>query len=132
MALDALEKEHLRRKLATRMGTFLEGSHLASCVSGHYFDEPAVCELCQESHAEELLVIKNRAGKKMKLAASCLREMVRFQVADVEDFARWLEKLKDLRKESESRRAEESRLRDEERKRLAKKVIVRRRPSADA
>src|SRR4051812_33294348 len=104
MALDALEKEHLRRKLALRMGAFLEGGRTVSCVSGHYYHEPAVCELCQQPHAEELLVIKNRGGKKMKLAASCLREMVRFHVTDVDDLPRWLGKLKDLRKEAEDRR----------------------------
>lgn len=125
--MDALEKEHLRRKLAVRMGTFLEGSHTVSCVSGHYFPEPVDCELCQEKHADELLVIKNRGGKKMKLAAPCVREMVRFQVVDVEDLPRWLEKLKELKAEGERRRAEEQREHEVERKKLEKKVIVRRR-----
>ena len=129
MALDALEKEHFRRKLALRMGTFLGGTHTVSCVSGHYFDEPVDCELCLEKHADELLVIKNRGGKKMKLAAPCVREMVRFQVVDVEDLPRWLEKLKGLRLEGERRRTEVQKALDEARKRLEKKVIVRRRPA---
>jgi hypothetical protein len=128
MALDALEKDRLRRTMATRMGVFLEGSTQASCVSGHHCDEVAFCELCQNKHAEELLVIKNRGGRKMmKVAEPCLREMVRFKVVEVDDLARWLEKLKGLRAEAAVRRAEQAKLHEEERKRLEKRVIVRRR-----
>jgi hypothetical protein len=129
MALDPLEKDQLRKKMATRMGSFLETGHAVSCVSGHYCEVPGFCELCQSGHAEELLVIKNRSGKKLKVAAPCLREMVRFQVAEVEDLPRWLEKLKELRLESDRRKSEEQRQHEEERKRLEKKVIVRRRSS---
>ncbi len=129
MALDPLEKDQLRRKMATRMGSFLEAGPSVSCVSGHTCEEPGLCELCQRVHAEELLVIKNRSGKKLKVAAPCLLEMVRFQVAEVEELPRWLEKLKELRSEAERRKAEAQRQRDEDRKRLEKKVIVRRRAS---
>lgn len=129
MALDPLEREQLRRKMALRMGAFLESSHTVSCVSGHYYEEPHQCELCQTLHANQLLVIKNRAGKKMLVAVSCLKEMVRFQVADVEDLARWLEKIKSLEKEHMVRKEELAVQRLEERKRLEKKVIVRKRQS---
>lgn len=126
MALDPLEREQLRRKMALRMGTF-ESSRVVSCVSGHYYEEPHLCELCQNVHATELLVIKNRAAKKMLVAVPCLKEMVRFQVTDVEDLARWLEKIKELEKEHAARKAEQAVQREEERKRLEKKVIVRKR-----
>ena len=109
------------------MGVFLESSKSVSCVSGHYYDEPHLCELCLSPHATELLVIKNRAGKKMLVAVSCLKEMVRFQVTDVEDLARWLEKIKALEKEAFARKEEQAAQRLEERKRLEKKVIVRKR-----
>lgn len=127
MALDALEKDHLRRKMATRMGIFSQGNALISCVSGHYYFELHGCELCDQTHGNEILVVKNRAGKKLRVAVSCLREMVRFRVVDVEDLPKWLEKLGALRVEAEKRRAEEQVAREEERKRLERKVIVRKR-----
>ena len=131
MALDPLEKEHLRRKMATRMGMFLESAKSVSCISGHVYDDLRLCELCQEVHADEILVIKNRAGKKLHVAVDCLKEMVRFKVTDVEDLPRWLDKIKDLWVEDEKRKAAAAAQREEERKRLEKKVIVRKRPTAE-
>ena len=130
MALDPLEKDQLRRKMAMRMGVFLESGTTVSCVSGHVYEEQHFCELCQSTHATHLLVIKNRAGKKMLVASSCLKEMVRFKVTDVEDLPRWLEKLNALEKEHVRRKAEQEQQRQEERKRLEKKVIVRKRPAS--
>ena len=127
MALDPIEKEQLRKKMAMKMGIFLESGSSVSCVSGHYYEEPHHCELCGANHADEILVVKNRGGKKLQVAVPCLREMVRFQVTDVEDFPRWLEKLKDLRAESDRRKVEREAQRQEERKRLEKRTIVRKR-----
>ncbi len=127
MALDPLEKEHLRQKMANKMGIFLEGGNSVQCVSGHYYEEARPCELCQMTHAHELVVIKNRAFKKMHVAVTCLKEMIRFKVCDAEDLVRWLDKMKDLKVEAERRRAESEVQRQEERKRLEKKVIVRKR-----
>jgi len=127
MALDPLEKERLRRKMATRMQAFVEGTPLVTCVSGHCYEEPHGCELCGESHALDLFVIKNRAGKKMLVASSCLKEMVRFQVTDVEELPKWLEKLKVLHSEMEVRKIEAAKAREEERRKLEKKVIIRKR-----
>lgn len=126
MALDPLEKERLRRKMASRMQVFVEGTPLVTCVSGHCYDEPHACELCGDTHALDLFVIKNRGGKKMLVASSCLKEMVRFQVTDVEELPKWLEKLKVLHSEMELRKVEAAKAREEERRRLEKKVIVRR------
>ena len=130
MALDPLEKERLRRKMALKMGSFLEGGTSVSCVSGHYYGEPHLCELCQMTHADEILVVKNRSGKKLSVGLPCLKEMIRFHVTDVEDLPRWLEKLKELRVEHERRKVENEQLRQEERKRLEKKLIVRKRSAA--
>jgi hypothetical protein len=127
MALDPLEKERLRKRMALKMGSFLESGKSVSCVSGHYYDEPHLCELCGAVHADEILVVKNRAGRKMSIATPCLREMVRFQVTDVDDLPRWLEKLKELRVEAERRKLEREEQRQEERKRLEKRLIVRKR-----
>ena len=129
MALDPLEKDRLRRKMATQMGIFLGGAQSVSCVSSHYYGEPQLCELCGQTHSDDIFVIKNRAGKKMRVSSQCLREMVRFQVTDVEDFTRWLAKLSELKVDFERRKAEAEAIRAEERKRLEKKVIVRKRPS---
>ena len=128
MALDPLEKEQLRRKMAQKMGIFLEGAKAVSCVSGHTYEQPHDCELCLTTHTDEILVIKNRSGKKMNVATSCLREMIRFQVTDVEELPRWLQKLSELRADMEKRKVERDIARAEERKRLEKKVIVRKRP----
>lgn len=125
--MDALEKEHLRQRMAVKMGIFLEGGKSVSCVSGHYYFEPHSCELCQNAHGNETLVIKNRSGKKLHVDVQCLREMVRFRVVEVEDLGKWLEKLVLLKAESEKRREEEALMRQEERKKLEKKVIVRKR-----
>jgi hypothetical protein len=127
MALDPLEKERLRRKMAARMQVFLEGTPLVTCVSGHCYEEPHACELCGDTHALDLFVIKNRGGKKMLVASACLKEMVRFQVTDVEELSKWLEKLKVLHSEMEIRKVEAAKAREEERRRLEKKVIVRKR-----
>lgn len=132
MALDPLEKDHLRQKMATRMGSFLEGGTSVSCVSGHVFNELRQCELCGRVHAEEILVIKNRAHKKMMVSLDCLKEMVRFKVTDVEDLPKWLEKIKALWSEEDRRKEEEIKKRDEDRRRLEKKVIVRKRPTLPA
>jgi hypothetical protein len=131
MALDALEKDQLRRKMATRMGSFLEGGKSVSCVSGHFYDELHDCELCQTQHANDILVIKNRSGKKMRVASSCLREMVRFQVSEVEDLPKWLTKLGELKGELEKRKEQQLLAREEERRRLEKKVIVRKRSESE-
>ena len=125
MALDPLEKERLRRKMAARMQVFVEGTPLVTCVSGHCYEEPHACELCGDTHALDLFVIKNRGGKKMLVASTCLKEMVRFQVTDVEELSKWLEKLKVLHSEMETRKVEAAKAREEERRRLEKKVIVR-------
>lgn len=125
MTLDPLEKERLRRKMAVRMSMFLESGPEVSCVSGHYLDEPGLCELCLTPHANEMLVVKNRSGKKLKVALSCLKEMVRFQVAEVVDLPRWLEKLKELKLDADRRKEQQEAARVEERQRLEKKIIVR-------
>ncbi|MFM8270579.1 MAG: hypothetical protein ACKN9V_10365 [Pseudomonadota bacterium] len=125
MALDPLEKERLRRRMAARMQVFVEGTPLVTCVSGHCYEEPHACELCGDTHALDLFVIKNRGGKKMLVASSCLKEMVRFQVTEVEELPKWLEKLKVLHTEMEVRKIEAAKAREEERRRLEKKVIIR-------
>lgn len=127
MVMDSLEKEHLRRKMAFKMGVFLEEETSVSCVSGHFYVEPHFCDLCQQTHADEVLVIKNRSAKKMIVAVPCLMEMVRFRVAEVEELPRWLAKISELRVGTEKRKEESRRLREEERKKLEKKVIVRKR-----
>jgi uncharacterized membrane protein len=127
--MDALERERLRRTLATRMGMFLESTPKASCVSSHVYEEATLCELCGRVHAEEMVVVKNRSGRKMKVSLDCLLEMVRFRVVDVEDLPKWLEKLKVLKVENEKRKLEAQKLREEERKRLEKKVILRKKTS---
>lgn len=128
MALDASEKDQLRRRMAVRMGSFLEGSLTVSCVSAHFYDDAHFCDLCQTMHSQDYLVIKNRANKKMQVALSCLREMIRFKVTDVDDLPRWLTKLSELKSEHEKRKQGAVQAREEERKRLEKKVIVRKRP----
>jgi hypothetical protein len=130
MALDPLEKEQLRKKMALRMVSFLESASTISCVSGHFYFEPHLCDLCQETHANEILVVKNRSGKKLMVAAPCLREMVRFRVVEVDDLPRWLLKLTELKSEAEKRRKEQDDQRREERKKLEKKVILRKRTPA--
>lgn len=127
MALDPLEREHLRKKMATKMSIFLEGGSSVSCVSAHYHEEPALCELCQGAHANELIVIKNRSQRKMHVDLACLKEMIRFRVTDADDLTRWIPKLVELRSEYFRRKATLETLRMEERKRLEKKVIVRKR-----
>jgi hypothetical protein len=127
MALDPLEKDQLRRRMATRMQVIQEGGRSVTCVSGHFHEEPVFCDLCQAVHAQELLVIRNRANKNFHVAESCLREMVRFQVTDADDLAKWIGKMKDLKIEHEKRKNDLERARDEERRKLEKKVIVRRR-----
>lgn len=127
MALDALEKERLRRKMAVQMGIFLESAKTVSCISGHYLEETGNCDLCGRNHARELLVIRNRSGKKMRVSLDCLKEMVRFQVCDVEELPRWLEKLKELKQDAEKRRQSALEAREEQRKKLEKRVIVRKR-----
>lgn len=132
MAMDPLEKERLRKRMALRMGVFMSSAPSVSCVSAHWYDEPHGCELCDETHAQELLVLRNRAGKHLRVDVKCLAEMVRFKVVDVEDLPRWHAKLGELRAESVRRKEEEARQREEERKRLERKVIVRRQPRDQA
>ena len=130
MALDALEKERLRRKMAQRMAIFLEGTQSVTCVSAHYYDKSHPCDLAQlEDDYHEFLVIKNRSGKKMNISLKNAKEMIRFKVCEVEELSKWLEKLKDLKVEFEKRKSEELLQREEERKRLGKKVILRKRGS---
>lgn len=128
--MDPLERDRLRRKMALKMGVFLENGKSVSCVSGHYNPEPQFCELCQMTDTHELLVIKNRAGKKMHVGVNCLKEMIRFQVTEVEELPRWLDKIGELQKDHERRSAELEQQRNEERKRLEKKFIVRKRDSS--
>ncbi|MCX6103857.1 MAG: hypothetical protein NT000_11465 [Proteobacteria bacterium] len=129
MAMDPSEKDRLLRKMATQMSIFLGGAQTVTCVSSHYYEKEQGCELCLRTHTLDLFVIKNRAGKKMSLASSCLREMVRFQVTDVEDFPKWLAKISDLKNDVDRRKAAAEVERQEERQRLGKKVIVRKRSS---
>ena len=132
MSLDSLEKELLRRKMAVKMGSFLESGNSVSCVSGHFYDDLKLCELCQSVHAEGILVIKNRSGKKLHVAVPCLKEMIRFKVTDVEELPRWHEKMKELRIDGERRKLERHEAQEIERKRLEKKVIVRKRSPQEA
>lgn len=125
--MDPLEREQWRNRIALRMGSYLEGSTVATCVSAHYYEDPKMCELCQAEHGQEVYVIKNRSGKKLSVDLVCLKEMVRFRVVDVEELERWLPKMGELKLESEKRRIEVERQRQEERGRLEKKVIVRKR-----
>ena len=115
--------------MATRMASFLSTEKSVPCVSGHYYDQPHPCELCQTNHATELLVVKNRGGKLLRAAVPCLKEMIRFKVCDIEELGRWLNKMKDLKVDHERRREEEQRAWTEQKKRLEKKVILRKRPS---
>ena len=131
MALDPLERERLRRKMALKMGSFLEGGERVVCVSGHFYEENYPCELCQDQHARELVVVKNRSNRKLHVAVDCLKEMVRFRVADVDDLPKWLEKIGQLKIDAEKRKAEQESIRQEERRRLEKKVIVRKRQGAE-
>ena len=125
--MDALEKERLRRKMAIRMKAFQGSATGVSCVSGHWNAEEQPCDLCETAHGNEVLVIKNRAGKKYKVGAKCITEMVRFQVTEVESLTRWLAKMPELKAETTRREEEQKLEREEERKRLEKRVIVRRR-----
>lgn len=125
MVLDPLEKEHLRKKMATRMAVFLESQTIASCVSAHIYEEDVLCELCQRVHTKDILVMKNRSGKTMKVALSCLKEMVRFRIVDIDDLPRWINKLKELRLDAEKKKIEELQLMEEKRKHLEKKIIIR-------
>ena len=127
MVLDALEKQRLRKKMALRMSAFLGNSRELVCVSGHWYPSPQFCELSQTSEDNEMMVVKNRAGKKMKISVTSLRDMIRFQVVEAKDFERWLEKLPALKLESLKREESALKEREEERRRLEKKVIVRKR-----
>ncbi len=126
--MDPLEREHWRNRIALRMGSFQEGSRQVTCVSAHFYDStPHRCELCYTDHGHEVFVIKNRSGKKLSAEISCLKEMIRFRVVEVEELERWLPKMGELKLEVENRRQEAERLRQEERVRLERKVIVRKR-----
>lgn len=130
--MDPMEKDRLRKKMADRMRVMLEGGKAVVCVSAHYDENPGVCDLCQQKHVQEQIVIKNRANKRFHVAENCLREMVRFQVTEADDFGKWLGKMKDLRADFEARKQEAQAKREEERRRLEKKVIVRKRDSGNA
>jgi hypothetical protein len=125
--MDSIEREILRQKMALRMGMFLESSNTVTCISSHYYDEPHACELCLVAHADELLVVKNRSGKILRVALPCLKEMVRFRVTEVDELPRWIDKLTELRAIAEKRKAEQEEARLAERKLLERKVIVRKR-----
>lgn len=125
MALDPLEREHLKRRMAVRMQVFQEGDPHVTCISAHFVDAPAYCDLAEMVVDCEVMVIRNRSGKTMKVSLSSLKEMVRFKIADVQDLEKWLEKLKELKHEAHRRREQEAIERVEERKRLERKIIVR-------
>ncbi|MCB0403155.1 MAG: hypothetical protein KDD51_00115 [Bdellovibrionales bacterium] len=132
MAMDALEKERLRRKMALKMEAFQGSQGTVVCVSGHWVDEEHGCELCERVHGHEILILKNRKGRKLKADAKCVAEMVKFRVTDVEDLEKWLAKMGELRAEAQRRREDEKAEREAERKRLERKVIVRRGPRENA
>lgn len=113
--------------MAQRMAIFQESAPSVECVSAHFYLEPTFCELCQATHATELIVVKNRKNKSLRVALPCLKEMIRFKVTDVLDISKWIEKLRDLRLDAEKRKTDEVAERNEQRKLLEKKVIVRRR-----
>jgi hypothetical protein len=123
--MDPLEREKWRHKLAVRMGVIQEGGPSVTCVSAHYYDAFAFCDLCQQKNTVELLVVRNRAGKNFGVAPTCLLEMVRFQVVDALDLGKWTLKLKTLRQDHEERKAEFEKIQREERQKREKKVIVR-------
>ncbi len=119
--------------MATVMAIFQESAPSVECVSAHYDTELTYCELCLSVHATELIVVRNRKNKKLRVALPCLKEMIRFKVTDVLDLSKWIEKLRELRVDFEKRIVDEQTLRTEQRKLLEKKVIVRKRsetPSA--
>lgn len=109
------------------MRIFLQSSEQVECISAHYNEEPSQCDLCDLRHATKLLVIKNRAGKNLRVADTCLLEMVRFQVADVMDLSRWVNRLKELKVDFERRQDEQKMAQLEQRKKLERRVIVRKR-----
>lgn len=127
MALDPLEKQRLREKMALRMKAFTGVTPSVTCLASHWVETPHVCELCLEAHSNEVMSLKNRGGKKMVAAVPCIKEMVRFQVVDVEDLEKWIARLPELKAEALKRIEEQNRLREEERRRLERKVIVRKR-----
>ena len=124
---DALEKDRLRKKMAQKIGVFLEGAPSLSCVSCHIYspNEPHFCDLCQNTHAEELFVVKNRSGKKMHVAVPCFKEMVKFRVVDLDNLVKWLQKLEELKAEAIRREADAKKTREEQKKILEKKVMIR-------
>jgi DNA repair ATPase RecN len=116
MPLDALEKDRLRKKMAQRMAIFLEGGTTVTCVSSHYYEEGQLCELAQiDEKYNEFLVVKNRAQKKMRVALTNLKEMIRFKICEVDELSKWLEKLKELKLAHEKRKEELVKIREEER-----------------
>lgn len=127
MSLDPLEKERLRRKMAQKMAIFQESAPSVECVSAHYDAEPTYCELCLTTHATDLIVVKNRKNKKLRVALPCLKEMIRFKVTDVLDLSKWIEKLRELRLDYDKRKTNQETERTEQRKLLEKKVIIRKR-----
>ncbi len=128
--MDPLEREKWRRQLAVRMGVIQEGGPSVACVSAHYYDAAAFCDLCQQKNTVELLVIRNRAGKNFGVAPACLLEMVRFQVVDAVDLGKWTLKLKALRQDHEDRKAEFEKTQLELRRKMEKKVIVRKKDAS--
>lgn len=127
MSLDPLEKERLRRKMAQKMAIFQESAPSVECVSAHYDAEPTYCDLCLTTHATELIVVKNRKNKKLRVALPCLKEMIRFKVTDVLDLVKWIEKLRELKVDFDKRKTDQETERTEQRKLLEKKVIIRKR-----
>lgn len=127
MSLDPLEKERLRRKMAQKMAIFQESAPSVECVSAHYDAEPTYCELCLTTHATDLIVVKNRKNKKLRVALPCLKEMIRFKVTDVLDLSKWIEKLRELKTDFDQRKTDQETERTEQRKLLEKKVIIRKR-----
>ncbi len=113
--------------MAQKMAIFQESAPSVECVSAHYDAEPTYCELCLTTHATDLIVVKNRKNKKLRVALPCLKEMIRFKVTDVLDLSKWIEKLRELRLDYDKRKTNQETERTEQRKLLEKKVIIRKR-----
>ncbi len=120
-----LEKEHLRQAMARRMQAYLQGGACA-CVSAHVETELRECDLCNREHAQQFFILKNRVHKKWLVEPKCLLDMVRFQVVDVPDIERWVEKLRQLQQLEEARLKQLEHEAQERRRRHESKVIVRR------
>jgi len=69
MALDPIEKTYCDERWPNEWGSFWRAVLTVSCVSGHFYFEPHFCDLyVRHRNADEILVIKNRAGKKLQVS----------------------------------------------------------------